>query len=80
MIYVGEPRLNLVSYRKKQLVCFKKPNEYVNLCLPDCDGPNGGKRIVEVADYLEQKCLCGISARHLQGEEHHLSHLLLYID
>lgn len=34
----------------------------------DCGGLNQGRRVAEVAHYLEQKCLCGISALYLQGE------------
>lgn len=33
----------------------------------DCSGLIQGKRVTEVADYLEQKCHCGISALYLQG-------------
>lgn len=33
----------------------------------DCGGLNQGRRVAEVAHYLEQKCLCGISAFYLQG-------------
>lgn len=33
----------------------------------DCSSLLQGKRIAEVADYLEQKCHCGISALYLQG-------------
>ncbi|XP_055006584.1 uncharacterized protein si:ch211-183d21.1 isoform X1 [Boleophthalmus pectinirostris] len=33
----------------------------------DCSGLLQGKRIAEVADYLEQKCHCGISALYFQG-------------
>ncbi|XP_008304772.1 uncharacterized protein LOC103376182 [Stegastes partitus] len=34
----------------------------------DCSGLIHGKRVAEVADYLEQRCHCGISALYLQGE------------
>ncbi|XP_061765255.1 uncharacterized protein si:ch211-183d21.1 [Nerophis ophidion] len=33
----------------------------------DCSGLIQGSRVSQVADYLEQKCLCGISALSLQG-------------
>ncbi|XP_035518578.1 uncharacterized protein si:ch211-183d21.1 [Morone saxatilis] len=33
----------------------------------DCSALIQGKRVAEVADYLEQKCHCGISALYLQG-------------
>lgn len=33
----------------------------------DCSSLLQGKRIAEVADYLEQRCHCGISALYLQG-------------
>lgn len=33
----------------------------------DCTGLLQGRRIAEVADYLEQRCHCGISALYLQG-------------
>ncbi|KAM4526340.1 uncharacterized protein V3H82_000760 [Fundulus diaphanus] len=33
----------------------------------DCGGLSHGKKTAEVADYLEQRCHCGISALHLQG-------------
>ncbi|XP_030610136.1 uncharacterized protein LOC115797780 [Archocentrus centrarchus] len=33
----------------------------------DCSGLIHGKRVSEVADYLEQRCHCGISALYLQG-------------
>ncbi|XP_034716500.1 uncharacterized protein si:ch211-183d21.1 [Etheostoma cragini] len=33
----------------------------------DCNGLIQGRRVAEVADYLEQKCHCGISALYLQG-------------
>lgn len=33
----------------------------------DCSSLLQGKRMAEVADYLEQKCHCGISALYLQG-------------
>ncbi|KAM4715984.1 uncharacterized protein FYW61_018677 [Anableps anableps] len=50
----------------------------VNLCLGplssnwqeqsgDCSGLIHGKKMAEVADYLEQRCHCGISALYLQG-------------
>ncbi|XP_028264368.1 uncharacterized protein LOC114437712 [Parambassis ranga] len=32
-----------------------------------CSGLIQGKRVAEVADYLEQRCHCGISALYLQG-------------
>ncbi|XP_047465874.1 uncharacterized protein si:ch211-183d21.1 [Mugil cephalus] len=32
-----------------------------------CTGQIHGKRVAEVADYLEQRCHCGISALYLQG-------------
>ncbi|XP_071782911.1 uncharacterized protein LOC139932874 [Centroberyx gerrardi] len=33
----------------------------------NCSGLIQGKRVMEVADYLEQRCHCGISALYLQG-------------
>lgn len=38
------------------------------LFVPDCDGLIPGKKVAEVADYLERICHCGISALYLQGE------------
>ncbi|XP_054625223.1 uncharacterized protein si:ch211-183d21.1 isoform X2 [Dunckerocampus dactyliophorus] len=35
--------------------------------LRDCSGLIHGRRVAQVADYLEQKCLCGITALSLQG-------------
>nr|XP_057917766.1 uncharacterized protein si:ch211-183d21.1 isoform X2 [Doryrhamphus excisus]XP_057917767.1 uncharacterized protein si:ch211-183d21.1 isoform X2 [Doryrhamphus excisus] len=35
--------------------------------LRDCSGLIHGTRVAQVADYLEQKCLCGITALSLQG-------------
>lgn len=34
----------------------------------DCSALIQGKKVAEVADYLEQRCHCGISALYLQGE------------
>ncbi|XP_028331140.1 uncharacterized protein LOC114481034 [Gouania willdenowi] len=50
----------------------------INLCLgplstdwleqsEDCNSLIHGRRVAEVADYLEQRCHCGISALYLQG-------------
>lgn len=39
-----------------------------SLFVPDCSGLIQGKKVAEVADYLEQRCHCGISALYLQGE------------
>lgn len=33
----------------------------------DCSGPIHPQKMAEVADYLEQRCHCGISALYLQG-------------
>ncbi|MEQ2184071.1 hypothetical protein GOODEAATRI_004184, partial [Goodea atripinnis] len=33
---------------------------------PDCSDLNHGKKMADVADYLEQRCHCGISALYLQ--------------
>ncbi|MEQ2268999.1 hypothetical protein XENORESO_020440 [Xenotaenia resolanae] len=33
----------------------------------DCSDLNHGKKMADVADYLEQRCHCGISALYLQG-------------
>ncbi|XP_062415990.1 uncharacterized protein si:ch211-183d21.1 isoform X1 [Pungitius pungitius] len=35
--------------------------------LADCSGLIQGRKVVEVADYLERRCHCGISALYLQG-------------
>ncbi|CAG04356.1 unnamed protein product [Tetraodon nigroviridis] len=35
--------------------------------LRECDSPGRERRVAQVADHLEQKCLCGISALYLQG-------------
>ncbi|XP_068439949.1 uncharacterized protein si:ch211-183d21.1 [Clinocottus analis] len=53
-------------------------SSHIDLCLgpqssdwlqqpADCSGLIQGKKVAEVADYLEQKCHCGISALYLQG-------------
>ncbi|KAK9530535.1 hypothetical protein VZT92_012031 [Zoarces viviparus] len=53
-------------------------SSHIDLCLgplssdwqqqsADCSGLIQGKKVAEVADYLEQRCHCGISALYLQG-------------
>ena len=34
----------------------------------DCSNLIQGKRVADVANYLEKRCHCGISALYLQGE------------
>lgn len=63
------------SKKRKPFLLFfltKDMNSYhliaSSLFASDCSSLIQGKRVAEVADYLEQKCHCGISALYLQGE------------
>lgn len=35
----------------------------------DCSGLIQGRKVAEAADYLEERCHCGISGLYLQGEK-----------
>jgi len=61
MIYIVECCLKPWMRRSVSSSVFYIPS-------PDCSGLIQGWKDAEVADYLEQKCRCGISALALQGE------------
>ncbi|XP_051927627.1 uncharacterized protein si:ch211-183d21.1 isoform X1 [Hippocampus zosterae] len=48
-------------------VCLGPPSSGWPEKSGECSGLSLGRRMVQVAQYLEQKCLCGISALSLQG-------------
>ncbi|XP_077406210.1 uncharacterized protein LOC144038033 isoform X1 [Vanacampus margaritifer] len=48
-------------------ICLGPPSSGWPDISGDCSGLILGRRMVQVAHYLEQKCLCGISALSLQG-------------
>lgn len=55
------------AYSSQIDVCLGPPSKDRQEPSGDCNGPVHGKRAAEVAEYLEQKCHCGISALYLRG-------------
>ncbi|XP_038156995.1 uncharacterized protein si:ch211-183d21.1 [Cyprinodon tularosa] len=55
------------AYSTQVQLCLERPSNEGQEQSGDCSGLIHGGKVVEVADYLEQRCHCGISALHLQS-------------